>query len=352
MRTACLFFAAFLVAVFICSAGARAKDDNAAKKKADEAKKKAEEAKKNHKNKPPPKVNLTPIHQAHKLIGEALASAEKHPLHLYGGHAAKAVEHMKNAIKELDESVKYVKAHPNQKGKPGAKATGGASGPANTHIHFGPAIGLLHQARSTAGTPAHVFGGHRAKAMEHMVHAINQFHEAVKYAETHKGKPETFNGMILATAKGSITIKNSAPKGDWKSVNVDGKTKIFGLGVKSFNQVKKGQIVTVHYTGKHAAKLEVVKHAPKAPPLIGKKETFHGTVDKFAGDHYGNTGDVWVKNDKGQTKQFHIHNETIIDWKQKGKTGGIADIWGLKEGDNVKITHQGKEATHIDFHTK
>jgi hypothetical protein len=188
----------------------------------------------------------------------------------------------------------------------------------------------------------------REEAQKKKLEAEKKKREAEK---KHALKHGTFKGMVLNAQKYRLTIKNAGAKGDWKTLEVDGKTAVSGLGVGSFDKVKKGQIVVAHFTGKHARKLEVVKQAAPPPKLVGKKEHFHGAVEKVVADHYGDTGHIWVKNAKGQTRQFHVHNETTIDLKEKGKKPSFQDLWGLikKKGEKVKITHVGKEAVHIDF---
>lgn len=201
--------------------------------------------------------------------------------------------------------------------------------------------------------------------------------EAEKKAEAEKYKHSTFHGMIMTTSsdggKNTLIIKHA--NGGWQYLSVDRKTQITGLGIKSFDKVKKGQIVTAHFSGKpssiehpsskhlHATKLEISKQAEKTPELVGKKESHHGTVVKIESDQYGDNGRIWIKDAKGKTREFNVHNETIIDSEsiRAAKKGGtpspvnLQSVQKMKDEKNllkVKIAAFGKEAVHIDMITK
>jgi flagellar motor protein MotB len=176
-------------------------------------------------------------------------------------------------------------------------------------------------------------------------------HEAEerKKHEAKKHEHHTWHGMIVTVngsgGKGSVNIKHA--NGGGKTFEVDGKTEISGVAT-AFGSLKKGQIVTIHYLDKHkhAAKLVVDKQAEKTV-ILAAKDHSHGTVEKVVSDKFGDNGEVWIKDDKGKTKKFHVGNETTIVWKKDGKDH-THTLQGVVKGQKVKIGSAGKEAVHIE----
>ena len=185
-----------------------------------------------------------------------------------------------------------------------------------------------------------------AKKAEAKAKAKHEADEAKKKAAAaKKHEPETWHGMIVLITGSKVNIKHA--DGPGKTFDVS-KTPISGLGgsAKSLADLKKGQVVDVTHVGPKATGFEVVKQAAESPKIAGKVEHFKGTVEKVEADKYGDNGKLWVKGPKG-VKQFTVHNETNIDYKEAGKTH-THTLQGVNKGMKVTITHQGKDATHID----
>jgi hypothetical protein len=164
-----------------------------------------------------------------------------------------------------------------------------------------------------------------------------------------KPKPHSFEGMIvlISGAGDGVAVDIKHKDGVIKTFHVNGKTKVGGQGVNNFSGLRKGQIVKVHYSGPHAGKIDVNKKPAPNPNLTGKPATFSGTVTHVDADHYGDNGHLEVKDAKGVTKKFVVHNETLIDYKRDGATI-THTLQGVGKGMKVNVKSVGKDAVHID----
>ena len=168
-----------------------------------------------------------------------------------------------------------------------------------------------------------------------------------------KTKSSTFHGMVVLIngtgATATVDIKHE--NGSIRTFAVDGKTKIAGQGVTGLQGLRKGQIVKVNHTGPHAGKIDVEKKAPAGPKLTGAQTTFHGKVTHAVADQYGDNGNLTVKDAKGVTKKFDVHNQTGIDYKWDGKTI-THTLQGIHPGLTVTVKSVGNDAVHIDVNFK
>jgi hypothetical protein len=163
-------------------------------------------------------------------------------------------------------------------------------------------------------------------------------------------KTEVFDGMVVKVTgsgkKGSVAIKHA--NGSITTFQITDKTHFTGLGVKDLQGVKKGQLVKVDHASKNAMKFLVVKPAERTPNLTGKA-VFKGTVTKIVRDQYGDNGEVWVQDAKGEIKQFKAANETTVAAKQKDGKQVTHSLQGIAKGQTVHVRHSGVNATHIEI---
>jgi hypothetical protein len=134
-------------------------------------------------------------HASDQTITEALhvlGSVEhtlKHADHDYGGHRADAMHAISAAEKQLrlihHHHHKHHKTQP-KVAKTGNKGNGGVKGEpelqAVSDQHLLAQIPKLHAAAHFISQANHDFGGHRAKAIKDIHHAIGQLQTALKYS--------------------------------------------------------------------------------------------------------------------------------------------------------------------------
>jgi hypothetical protein len=101
----------------------------------------------------------------------------KEAKHDFGGHRAKAVEALDEAITQVEKPLKAV--GDNTKGtNPGKDAYKGYA----NHPHIRRALVEVKGARKELREAAHDYKGHRAKAVEALDAVVNQLDKALKYA--------------------------------------------------------------------------------------------------------------------------------------------------------------------------
>lgn len=132
------------------------------------------------------------IREGYRLLREA-HGALNHAGRNYGGHRRVAVKEIDEAIGQLNQAMKTVKAGPMENaGRLSAEAGRLAPVPKSSygkhhkspgaHKQIHRAIQLCQQAKAVLEKGGHDFGGHRVAAIRHIDKAIDQLHKAIQYA--------------------------------------------------------------------------------------------------------------------------------------------------------------------------
>jgi L-lactate utilization protein LutB len=130
-------------------------------------------------------------------VGASRSSAEEHPRlhaalyemrhartelqdakHDFGGHRAKALEAMDEAISQIDKALKAV--GDNIKASDPGKGTYKAYA---NHPHIRHALHEAREARAELNAAAHDYKGHREKAVVALDRVIDQLDKALQYAK-------------------------------------------------------------------------------------------------------------------------------------------------------------------------
>jgi hypothetical protein len=102
----------------------------------------------------------------------------KEAKHDFGGHRARAVAALDEAIIQVDKALKAV--GDNIRGKPAGKDA--YKGYAN-HPHIRHALGEAREARAELRAAAHDYKGHREKAVQALNEVIDQLEKALRFVK-------------------------------------------------------------------------------------------------------------------------------------------------------------------------
>jgi len=132
-----------------------------------------------------PAASHPALDQGQKLIVEAQNQLSQGATD-FGGHRVNAINHLKQALEEIQAARSYYAAHPKPEPPQPVPALQETPPGSVKYPHLDSARSLLVKAYDELNRGNTDFGGHRVKAMGHVKDAIGEIDQARAYAQSHQ----------------------------------------------------------------------------------------------------------------------------------------------------------------------